>query len=127
MDLYVVSMLFNKSKYQINSFLILFDLFLTKRILSTISIYAPLTSVDFHPNGSLVAVGTMGQNAAIYDLRDPKNKLAHLVNSEHGNVYSLRFETGQTTTTPPTNPQRPTTLPQEVWYNFHWFKLIWFK
>jgi WD40 repeat protein len=84
-----------------------------QKILSTISIYAPLTSVDFHPNGSLVAVGTMGQNAAIYDLRDPKNKLAHLVNSDHGNVYSLKFETGQTTTTT-TNPQRPTTLTQET-------------
>ncbi|CAF1209230.1 unnamed protein product [Rotaria sordida] len=80
-----------------------------QKILSTISIYAPLTSVDFHPNGSLVAVGTMGQHASIYDLRDPKNKLSHLVNSEHGNVYSVKFETGQTT-----NIQRPTTLLQET-------------
>ncbi|CAF1342154.1 unnamed protein product [Rotaria sp. Silwood1] len=61
-----------------------------QKILSTISIYAPLTSVDFHPNGSLVAVGTM-------------------VNSEHGNVYSVKFETGQTI-----NIQRPTTLLQET-------------
>lgn len=53
----------------------------------------------------------MGQNASIYDLRDTKNKLAHLVNSDHGNVYSLKFETEQTTTT---NLQRPTTLSQEV-------------
>jgi hypothetical protein len=60
----------------------------------------------------------MGQNAAIYDLRDPKNKLAHLVNSDHGNVYSLKFETGQTTTTTTTNPQRPTTLTQEVFIDF---------
>ncbi|UJR34332.1 hypothetical protein I4U23_021735 [Adineta vaga] len=80
-----------------------------QKILSTISIYAPLTSVDFHPNGSLVAVGTMGQNAAVYDLRDPKNKLAHLVNSDHGNVYSVRFETSQTSTL-----QRPTTISQET-------------
>ncbi|CAF3042848.1 unnamed protein product [Rotaria socialis] len=80
-----------------------------QKILSTISIYAPLTSVDFHPNGSLVAVGTMGQYASVYDLRDPKNKLAHLVNSEHGNVYSVKFDIGQTT-----NIQRPTTLLQET-------------
>ncbi|CAF3855402.1 unnamed protein product [Adineta steineri] len=95
-----------------------------QKILSTISIYAPLTSVDFHPNGSLVAVGTMGQSASVYDLRDPKTKLAHLVNSEHGNVYSVRFETAQsapttpTTTTPTPTPtstlQRPTTLSQET-------------
>lgn len=51
----------------------------------------------------------MGQNAAVYDLRDPKTKLAHLINSEHGNVYSVKFEIGQTT-----NIQRPTTLSQEV-------------
>ncbi|CAF4747789.1 unnamed protein product, partial [Rotaria sp. Silwood1] len=80
-----------------------------QKILSTISIYAPLTSVDFHPNGSLVAVGTMGQHASVYDLRDPKTKLSHLVNSEHGNVYSVKFETGQTI-----NIQRPTTLLQET-------------
>jgi len=66
----------------------------------------------------------MGQNASVYDLRDPKNKLAHLVNSDHGNVYSLRFETGQTTTT--TNLQRPTTLTQEVFIliYFNYFDLI---
>ncbi len=52
----------------------------------------------------------MGQNAAVYDLRDPKTKLSHLVNSDHGNVYAVKFETGQTTT----NIQRPTTLTQEV-------------
>ncbi|CAF1382638.1 unnamed protein product [Adineta ricciae] len=80
-----------------------------QKVLSTISIYAPLTSVDFHPNGSLVAVGTMGQNASVYDLRDPKNKLAHLVNADHGNVYSVRFETSQSSTL-----QRPTTLSQET-------------
>lgn len=62
--------------------------------------------MDFHPNGSLVAVGTMGQCASVYDLRDPKNKLAHLVNSEHGNVYSVRFDIGQSI--------RPTTVTQEV-------------
>jgi hypothetical protein len=56
----------------------------------------------------------MGQNASVYDLRDTKNKLAHLVNSEHGNVYSLKFETGQTTTTTTTNLQRPTTITQDV-------------
>jgi len=67
----------------------------------------------------------MGQNASVYDLRDPKNKLAHLVNSDHGNVYSLRFETGQTTTTT-TNLQRPTTLTQEVFIliYFNYFDLI---
>jgi hypothetical protein len=66
----------------------------------------------------------MGQNASVYDLRDPKNKLAHLVNSDHGNVYSLRFETGQTTTT--ANLQRPTTLTQEVFIliYFNYFDLI---
>ena len=53
--------------------------------------------MDFHPNGSLVAVGTMGQNASVYDLRDPKTKLSHLVNSNHGNVYSLKFETSVNT------------------------------
>ena len=88
-----------------------------ERILSTISIYAPLTSVDFHPNGSLVAVGTMGQNASVYDLRDPKNKLAHLVNADHGNVYSVRFETSQSSTL-----QRPTTLSQEVRNTFSFLK-----
>ncbi len=67
----------------------------------------------------------MGQNAAIYDLRDPKNKLAHLVNSEHGNVYSLKFETGQTTTTT-TNLQRPTTLTQDVNFYFLVFLLFYF-
>jgi hypothetical protein len=67
----------------------------------------------------------MGQNASVYDLRDPKNKLAHLVNSDHGNVYSLRFETGQTTTTT-ANLQRPTTLTQEVFIliYFNYFDLI---
>jgi WD40 repeat protein len=96
----------------ISSFLLILLLFIfieTLRILSTISIYAPLTSVDFHPNGSLVAVGTMGQNASVYDLRDPKTRLAHLVHSDHGNVYSVRFETNQSVSLP-----RPTTLTQEV-------------
>ena len=77
-------------------------------MLSTINICVPLTSVDFHPNGSLVAVGTMGQNASVFDLRDPKKKLAHLINEDHGNVYSVRFETKQI------NIQRPTTLLQET-------------
>jgi hypothetical protein len=67
----------------------------------------------------------MGQNASVYDLRDPKNKLAHLVNSEHGNVYSLKFETGQTTTTT-TNLQRPTTLTQDVNFYFLVFLLFYF-
>jgi len=62
----------------------------------------------------------MGQNAAVYDLRDPKNKLAHLVNSEHANVYSVRFEMGQTTIT--NNIQRPATLTQEV--NIHFIFLL---
>jgi len=84
---------------------------LKKRILSTISIYAPLTSVDFHPNGSLVGVGTMGQHASIYDLRDPKTKLAHLVNSDHANVYSIKFETNSFHQQ---QIQRPTTLTQDV-------------
>jgi hypothetical protein len=57
----------------------------------------------------------MGQNAAVYDLRDPKTKLAHLVNSDHGNVYAVKFETGQTTT----NIPRPTTLTQEVFILFY--------
>jgi len=65
----------------------------------------------------------MGQNASVYDLRDPKNKLAHLVNSDHGNVYSLKFETGQTT-----NLQRPTTLTQDVYFLFFiLFLIILFK
>jgi hypothetical protein len=84
------------------------------RTLSTISVYAPLTSVDFHPNGSLVAVGTMGQNAAVYDLRDPKQKLAHLVNAEHGNVYSVRFDLGPNPAASNAAAARPTTLAHEV-------------
>ncbi len=65
----------------------------------------------------------MGQNASVYDLRDPKTKLAHLVNSDHGNVYSLKFETGQTT-----NLQRPTTLTQDVYFLFFiLFLIILFK
>jgi hypothetical protein len=90
-------------------------------MLSTINVCVPLTSVDFHPNGSLVAVGTMGQNASVFDLRDPKKKLAQLVNEDHGNVYSVRFETKQSTA--PSSIQRPTTLTQEVYYLFI-FKLI---
>ena len=111
MDHCVVSMLFNRSKMFHSFIIFIIVYFNSNRILSTISIYAPLTSVDFHPNGSLVAVGTMGQHAAIYDLRDPKTKLAHLINKEHGNVYSIKFETGQTT-----NISKSTTLIQEVIY-----------
>jgi hypothetical protein len=68
----------------------------------------------------------MGQNASVYDLRDPKNKLAHLVNSDHANVYSVRFETGQTTTTTTTTLPRPTTLTQEVFIFLFIFYLIKF-
>jgi WD40 repeat protein len=99
-----------------SSFIFSFLFSFSKRILSTISVYAPLTSVDFHPNGSLVAVGTMGQNASVYDLRDPKTKIAHLVNSDHKNVYSVRFDMGQSTTL-----QRPTTLTQEVSLYLNYF------
>ncbi len=63
----------------------------------------------------------MGQNASVYDLRDPKNKLAHLVNSEHGNVYSVRFDIGQST--------KPTTVTQEVLVLFFFIliKIKFFK
>jgi len=64
----------------------------------------------------------MGQNASVYDLRDPKTKLSHLVNSDHGNVYSVRFETGQTTTL-----QRPTTLTQEVFIQIYFLVLFQFN
>lgn len=74
-----------------------------QKILSTISIYAPLTSVDFHPNGSLVAVGTMGQHASVYDLRDPKKKLAQFVHGDHNNVYSVRFEMSAAASQPRVN------------------------
>lgn len=51
----------------------------------------------------------MGQNASVYDLRDPKQKLSHLVHSEHPNVYSVRFDYPQTTFSSSTLP-RPTSL-----------------
>lgn len=53
----------------------------------------------------------MGQHASIYDLRDPKTKLAHLVNSDHGNVYSIKFEINSFNQQ---QIQRPTTLTQDV-------------
>ena len=65
--------------------------------------------MDFHPNGSLVAVGTMGQHASVYDLRDPKKKLAQFVHGDHNNVYSVRFEMS-----PATSQTRTNTSTQDV-------------
>jgi hypothetical protein len=57
----------------------------------------------------------MGHDAAVEDLRDPNKKLAHLVNQEHGNVYSVRFDMSQSNTA--STLPRPTTLTQEAFFH----------
>jgi hypothetical protein len=99
----------------------------TKEFDQQLAFVCPLTSADFHPNGSLVAVQTMGYSVALDDLPDPNEKWAHLFNKEHGNVYSVRFDISESNTV--SSLPRPTTLTQEVLFyqilEFNWIEKKW--
>ncbi|CAF0812827.1 unnamed protein product, partial [Didymodactylos carnosus] len=65
----------------------------TQKLLSSIPLNAPLTSVDFHREGSIIACGTLGHGTYILDLRDMRKIMNTLVNDQHKNVYAVKSKT----------------------------------